>query len=122
MRTLINRWFLTGCLVWLVVYSARKTGHPIPYLNGYVDDFFAIPVIANLGLWFKRVVIVKNNYYVLSGRQVAFIIIYVSLVFEVLLPLVSTAYTADWIDILLYLTGGIFFFEVMNKPKILTVK
>ena len=116
MKTLLNPWFLAGCIIWLVVITARKFSNPIPWLNGYLDDAVAIPVIASLGLWFQRVFIYKNNYYVLAPGHVAFIVIYVSLIFEGLLPLLSKNYTADWIDVLLYITGGLFFFRVMNKP------
>jgi len=115
MKTLLNPWFSAGCLTWVIVLAARKTGHPLPFINGYIDDAFAIPVIANISLWFMRVIVIKNNYYVLSPRQVIFIVIYVSIVFEVLLPNISKAYTADWIDVLLYAIGGIFFYRVMNR-------
>jgi len=116
MKTLQNKWFIVGCLTWAIVQITRKTGHPLPYINGYFDDAFAIPVIANLGLWFQRVFIIKNNYYVLAPWHVIFIVFYVSLVFEGILPLYSKTYTADLIDILLYITGGLFFYFVMNKP------
>jgi hypothetical protein len=102
----------------LVVITARKLGHPLPYVNGYIDDVFAIPVIANLGLWFQRVFIYKNNYYVLSPLHVVFIVVYVSIVFEGLLPWLSKTYTADWIDVMLYVLGGTFFYFVMNKPVV----
>ena len=116
MKTLLNPWFLAGCVVWLVVITARKLGYPFLYINGYIDDLAAVPVIANLGLWFQRVLIYRNNYYVLALGHVVFIVVYVSLIFELLLPLLSKTYTADWIDVLLYVIGGIFFFRVMNKP------
>jgi len=116
MKTLLNKWFVAGCLTWAIVQFCRKTGQPFPYLNGYINDAFAIPVIANLGLWFQRVFIIKNNYYVLAPWHVLFITGYVSLVFEGILPLCSKTYTADWIDVLLYITGGLFFYFVMNKP------
>jgi hypothetical protein len=116
MKTLLNRWFITGCLTWLVVITCRKLGHPLPYVNGFINDAFAIPVIANLALWFQRAFIIKNNYYVLAPWHVIFIVIYVSLVFEGLLPLLSRAYTADGIDVALYICGGLFFYLVMNKP------
>ena len=119
MKTLLNPWFIIGCLVWLIVFTARKSGHPIPYFNGSITDAFAIPVIANLGLWFQRVLIIKNNYYVLSPWQITFIVLYVSIVFEGLLPLLSKTYTADWIDVLLYAVGGLFFYMVMNKPLLI---
>lgn len=116
MKTLFNPWFLTGCIVWLVVITLRRAGHPLPYLNGYLTDGFAIPVIANLGLWFQRVVVYRTNYYVLSVWHVAFIVAYVSLVFEWLLPRWSSRYTGDSIDVILYIAGGFFYFFVMNKP------
>jgi hypothetical protein len=120
MKTLLNPWFLAGCAIWLIVIVLRKTGHPLPYLNGYLTDAFAIPVIANLGLWFQRVFIYKSNYYVLSIWHVVFIVVYVSVVFEGLLPWLSAKYTADWIDVLLYCVGGLFFYCVMNKPVVNT--
>jgi hypothetical protein len=116
MKTLRNPWFFTGILAWAIVILFRKLGHPLPFVNNYLGDLFAIPVIANLGLWFQRVFIIKNNYYVLGVWQVIFVVVYVSFIFEGMLPLVSKTYTADWIDVLLYIVGGIFFFEVMNRP------
>lgn len=116
MKTLLNGWFIAGCFTWFIVIVMRKLGHPLPVLNGYMDDAVAIPVIANLGLWFQRVFIIKNDYYVLAPWHVIFIVAYVTLLFEVLLPSISKSYTSDWIDIFLYLTGGLFFFKIMNRP------
>ena len=116
MKTLLNPWFVIGCVGWAIVFTLRRSGHPLPLVNGYIDDLFAIPVIANLGLWFQRTLIIKNNYYVLSPWHIAFIVVYVALVFEWLLPHFSNAYTADWADILLYAVGGVFFYWVMNRP------
>jgi hypothetical protein len=118
MKTLFNGWFIACCLTWLIVITARKLGHPPPVINGYINDAAAIPVIANLGLWFQRVFIIKNNYYVLAPWHVIFIVVYVSLIFEGILPLFSKTYTADWIDVLLYAIGGLFFYKMMNKPVI----
>jgi hypothetical protein len=117
MKTLLNPWFIAGCLTWAIVLTARKLGHPLPpYINGYINDAFAVPVIANLGLWFQRVIIIKSNYYGLAPCHVIFIVVYLILVFEIVLPYLSKTYTADWIDALLYIIGGIFFYKVMNKP------
>ena len=104
--------------MWLVVTVMRRSGHPLPVLNGYIDDLLAIPVIANLGLWFQRVFAIRNNYYVLSPWHVAFIVVYVSVLFELVLPYYSKIYTGDWIDVVLYLTGGIFFYKIINRPII----
>jgi hypothetical protein len=116
MKTLLNPWFLLGCAVWLISFTCRKLHHPLPYVNGYLTDAFAIPVIANLGLWFQRVVVVKNIHYILPHSLIIFVVIYVTVVFEVILPLYSSRYTSDYIDVMEYLAGGIFFYKVMNKP------
>ena len=116
MRTLLNPWFIAGCVTWLFIYTFRRVGHPIPWVNSYIDDFFAVPVIANLSLWFMRGAVIRSNYYVLSAWKVTFIVIYLSVAFEVLLPLVSKTYTGDWIDAMLYAAGGIFFYFIMNRP------
>ena len=116
MKTLLNRWFITGCIIWLLVFATRKLHHPISYINGYITDVFAIPVIATLALCFQRVVVFKSNFYTLSKWHVVFITAYVSLIFEVLLPWLSKTYTGDWVDVLLYIVGGLFFYRVMNRP------
>jgi hypothetical protein len=114
LKTLLNPWFLLGCGVWLINTMLRRFNHPLPYLNGYLTDAFAIPVIANLGLCYQRLVY-KNPRYVLKKGHVVFVVLYVSLVFEWLLPHYSKKYTGDWADVLLYAAGGIFFYLVMNK-------
>ena len=119
MKTLLNKWFIFGCIIWVVVIVLRKTGHPLPVLNGYVNDFLAIPVIANVGLWFQRVFVIRSNYYVLSSGHVIFIVIYVSILFELVLPYFSRTYTRDLIDVMLYVAGGIFFYRIINKPIML---
>ncbi|MDR3695347.1 hypothetical protein [Mucilaginibacter sp.] len=116
MKTLLNPWFIAGCLVWLMIKITRILDAPVTYLNDYLTDFFAVPVITNIGLWLQRVFIIKNNYYVLSPLQVTFMVIYISLLFEGLLPRISKIYTADWVDVLLYCMGGLFFYFIMNKP------
>jgi hypothetical protein len=118
MKTLLNKWFIGGCMIWLVVTIMRRSGHPLPVLNGYINDLLAIPVIANMGLWFQRVFVIRNNYYVLSPWHVVFIVVYVSVLFELALPYYSKTYTGDWIDVALYLAGGIFFYRIINKPII----
>lgn len=117
MKTLLNPWFIAFCLLWSVLYFARITHHPVLYLNGHLGDFLAVPVIANLGLWFQRVFMIKRSTYILKAGHVIFIVIYLSVVFEWLLPIYhQEIFTRDWTDILLYLTGGLFFFRLMNKP------
>lgn len=117
MKTLLNPWFLVFCVLWAVFYLARVSHRPILFLHGHFTDLLAVPVIANLGLWFQRVLTYKRSTYVLKPGHVIFIVIYLSLVFEWFLPKYDPQkFTGDWLDVLLYIFGGIFFFRVMNKP------
>lgn len=117
MKTLLNPWFIFFCGIWAVFYFARMTHHPITLLNGHLTDLLAVPILANLGLWFQRNLVGKRSIYVLKPGHVIFIVIYTSIVFEGLLPKYDPAkFTGDWLDVLLYIFGGIFFLWKMNKP------
>lgn len=117
MKTLFNPWFIGFCLIWSIYFVASITNHPILLLQGYLTDLLAVPVIANLGLWFQRIFIVKRSTYVLKAGHIIFIVLYLSLVFEWLLPKYRPEkFTGDWMDVLLYILGGLFFFWRMNRP------
>lgn len=117
MKTLLNPWFIFFCGVWAIIYFARITNHPVLLLSGHLTDLLAVPVIANLGLWFQRIFIGKNSIYILKPGHVIFIVIYISIIFEWLLPKYYPGkFTGDWLDVLLYIWGGMFFLWKMNKP------
>ena len=117
MKTLLNPLFIGFCVAWAILYLARITHHPVLYLNGHLPDFLAVPVLATLGLWFQRIFIYKRSTYVLTAGHVIFIVLYLSVVFEWLLPKYHPEiFTGDWTDVLLYIVGGCFYFKVMNKP------
>lgn len=117
MKTLLNTWFILFCIIWLIIYLFRINHHPIHFLAGHLTDFLAVPVIANLGLWFQRIFIDKRSTYILKAGHVIFIVIYISVVFEWLLPKLNPhKYTGDYVDVLLYILGGLFFCWQMNKP------
>ena len=117
MKTLLNPWFLVFCILWTVFYFAKISHCPILLLQGHFTDLLAVPVIANLGLWFQRFFAGKRSMYVLKAGHVIFIVIYISFVFEWLLPKYNPVkFTGDWMDVVLYILGGVFFFRWMNKP------
>ncbi|MBE7174943.1 MAG: hypothetical protein INR69_00975 [Mucilaginibacter polytrichastri] len=116
MRTLRNPWFIMFCVLWFALFAARKTGVHIPeLLNGYLGDLLAVPVVATLGLCYQRVAH-KNARLILNRAQIVFIIVYISVVFELILPHFFPRFTADILDVLCYAAGGFFFATVMNRP------
>ena len=116
MKSLTNYWFISFCLLWLIVFTGRNLGMTIPYFNNYVTDLLAVPVIANLGLAFQRGFVEKSGSWCFKPGHLIFITAYTSLVFEFILPKYSDNYTADLMDVVMYITGGLFFWKIMNRP------
>lgn len=76
-----------------------------------------MPVLANLGLYFLQF-ITQNNSLLLKPWQLIFVIISVSIYFEIVLPLCKPSrYTADIYDVLCYVLGGIFFLAIGKIKK-----
>ncbi len=116
MQTLKNYCFLFFVLIWAVIFTLTKLHLYLPNLaQFYLLDLIAIPVLANLGLFFLRLLL-QNNKLLLKIWQLHFIVISTSLFFEVLMPFYKPyRYSADILDVLCYCFGGIFFWKVMNK-------
>ncbi len=115
MKALYNKWFLFFCLLWMMVFSLQKFGIDLPdLLQFYFLDLIAIPVLATLGLAFLKIT-EANDHIILKKWQLLFIVVATSIAFEIIWPIYNERYTADWVDVLLYTIGGLFFWRKMNK-------
>lgn len=109
------KWFWVFLGLYLYIYISKRNGIIFPpIVQYYLSDLLAVPVVASLSVWFMRWSLQRKKF-VLQGWQVIFIVIIFSIVFEMLLPLFMKRYTADILDVLMYITGGLFFWTVMNK-------
>lgn len=97
---------LMGVLCWALIHITRHYHHPIPILNDYLTDVLAVPVIAQICLWITRRFIVRDAAYVYPRWYFLFIAAYLSIVFEVIMPHLSPAYTADIGDVGAYFVGA----------------
>ena len=115
MKTLLNKWFLSFSLVWFIIFVCTKIGYyfywPIQY---YLIDLLAVPIIAQLCLWWMRLIL-QNAKYQLPKWNILLLIIALSLVFEVYLPTKNARYTGDCFDVIMYCFGGLFFVKIMNN-------
>lgn len=115
MKTLRNFWFISFCLLWTILYVGRRTGHHLPEpVNNHLADLLAVPVLARCGLAFQRYVR-KDEKLQLNDPQILFIVIYLSVVFELILPWFSMRFTGDVLDVLCYGAGGLFYRRFMNR-------
>jgi hypothetical protein len=87
----------------------------IPLVHSYLDDLLAIPVILGITLQIYRKIHPKKDAFSFTRIQILVAIIYVSVVFELILPRFSGTYTADIFDVFCYFVGGIYFYFLINR-------
>lgn len=90
------------------------TAYKIPYLN----DILCLPVLLPVALALQQLLFPGSARKRLNQTQVIFTFIYLSVIFEGILPAYSARYTRDWWDIVAYATGGLIFYFFLNpKPQ-----
>lgn len=109
---LLSPWFLAGAGLFIVHYFLQRAGLKFPLADAYLDDLLCMPVVLSLSLAAMRFLYGKPA---LTNAQILFTLIYCSILFEVLLPMISSTYTGDILDVVLYAFGAWFFARVMNR-------
>lgn len=111
------KWFWIFLVSYLAIYLAKMSGFIFPALiHYYFTDLLAIPITATLSMWFMRLLL-QNRNLLLSRWQVTFIVIWFSVVFEIVLPLFMKRYTGDALDVLMYIAGGLFYWKMIRQPQ-----
>ncbi|WP_347219590.1 hypothetical protein [Chryseobacterium sp.] len=108
MKKQVSYWFLLGLAAWAVIILLRKNGILIPVINNYFTDLITVPMycylieyIMNSLLGFRW----KPDFkFILTS------ILYLSFLFEVLCPKLSSLFTADIFDVLAYFLGGMLYY------------
>lgn len=105
MNKRISFWFLLGLATWGIIILLRTNGIVIPVINDHFTDCITIPMycyliehIMNgiLGYQWK-----PDLKFVLTS------VLYLSFLFEVICPKLSTHFTGDFFDVLAYVAGGV---------------
>lgn len=93
------------------IHLVLKFGHiPVPgFFSHYFADLLCMPLLLSFALlsmrWFRG-----ENDRQLPWSMVLVAIVYVSLVFELVLPAFFKRYTSDVWDVVMYGLGGVLFF------------
>lgn len=90
-----------------VVHLVLKFGQvPVPmFFSHYFADLLCMPLLLSCAVLFMRWLRADAGLY-LSGAMILVATLYVSLVFECVLPLFFQRYTADVWDVVMYGVGG----------------
>src|ERR1700754_3662231 len=110
MKQLFDPLFIIYCLSWIVIHVCRNLHHPVPLLNDYLTDFIAVPAMTHPTLLFIRRYIIRNKCYTCPLSYLLFIALYISVIFEWIMPHISSKFTGDGVDVAAYFAGSIFYY------------
>lgn len=116
-RRLFDPYFTGYVLLWVLVHYLRSIGLILPLINSYLTDLLAVPSIAHLTITIIRCYVVNDDTYNYPFGYVLIIIVYLSFVFECLMPVFSPVYTRDWGDMAAYCCGGFFYYFIHGKRQ-----
>lgn len=97
---------------WFLIRSFRQAEIPIPILNNWLTDFVFVPLLAHFSLTLSYYLGLNPKKISYPLHQLIIISLYTSIVFEWLAPMYSNYNTADWIDVIMYFAGGLFYFYI----------
>lgn len=90
----------------------------IEWADNYADDLLAVPFVSSCVLLMENFIIYKEHKRTHSFAQLLFLFVFISVVFEFIIPIYSTFYTYDIWDIVFYFLGFIlYFFAKKNLDK-----
>lgn len=119
MMRLFDPYFIVYLALWGIVRHLRATGSIIPVINNYLTDFLAVPAMAHLTITIIRNYVIRDQQYRYPAWYVAVIVLYLSVVFEWLMPALSPVYTGDVWDVAAYALGGLFYYFVHGRAFLL---
>ncbi|RNI31299.1 hypothetical protein [Rufibacter latericius] len=82
------------------------------WLRFYLDDLLCLPLLLTVTLFLMRFLYGPQVRF--TKYHVGFVILYVSLAFELVFPTFLPRYTGDPVDVLLYAVGGWLFYRFLN--------
>ena len=92
------------------IFILQKAQRPLPqWVNNYWNDLLCIPLVLG-ALTYSIRWLKKDDKFQFSLGFVIVLSSYYAIYFEYYLPKNNSRYTSDWIDVLLYFSGGLLFY------------
>jgi hypothetical protein len=105
------------CLVLFALHQFLQKGLNIhfPFFSRYLDNMLAMPVILTLLLAERQWLFKKSVDYRIPGLDIIAATFYIAIVSEIVFPLLSEKFTADWRDVIFYSLGSLLFYLTINR-------
>ena len=87
---------------------AQNMGVSTYFMSYYLDDLLCLPIILIILQYVHQ--LLNDEYYSLPISHITISILFISLIFEVVLPSISTNFHRDFIDIVFYSVGALLFY------------
>lgn len=108
MKKRISFWFLLGLSAWAIIILLRRKGIVIPVINNHFTDCITVPMYCYLIEYIMNGVL--GYQWKPDFKFVLTLILYLSFLFEILCPRISSRFTADFFDVLAYSAGGMLYY------------
>lgn len=109
--------FIACCGLFLAHQVTQRVFNiPIAFADNYLDNILATPILITLLLVERRILFRYGSDYTFNIQEVTLATVVIALVGEVLFPILSKEFTADWLDVFFYAVGSLFFYVTVNKP------
>lgn len=113
MKNKIPYWFLLGLAVWVSIIFLRKSGIFIPVISNHFTDLITIPMYAYLIEYLMNEIL--GYHWKPDFKFILTSVLYLSILFEVVCPMLSERFTADILDFVAYLVGGVVYYFLRIK-------
>lgn len=104
-------------LLFVVIHFHDTLGLELPdWVIFYVKDFLSTPIVLTIGLFVAQLIkkdqSIRLSLFTVTSLTIMYIIFY-----EVYLPRVHERYTADLIDVFMYIGGSFLFYLLQEKSR-----
>ena len=109
----MSRIFILSALSWVLLKGIGYLIPSITFLSSYTDDFFIIPFVMGFALCIQQKFIAPE--FTFKIFSIVLVWLYFSIVFEGIIPFFTKNYTRDYLDIIAYAAGALYFLILLNK-------
>lgn len=114
-KRILSYYFYISVAVGSFIYLAQQFEITLPKIvNNYVNDFLILPIVLTICLFILRWSRGDKSYTIPLG-VIIYICAFYGVIFEYLLPKFHPRYTADFIDVFLYIISGVVFYFLQKK-------
>ncbi len=105
------------CALLFVVHQVLQKGLAIifPMVDRYLDNLLTMPIILSLLLVERQYLFKRGKAHRLSALDVVVATVFITLISEIIFPLLSKDFTTDWRDVAFLGLGSLIFYVTINK-------